>query len=385
VDPLTLRVALAAVAVSLLLLSYAGVHRRIRSQYSMWWCLSLVAAAASTVLYLLNGTSAQVIANPAANVVGVLGTACTWGAARALRGRPLGAWPLVVPATGVLLASMAEGPSTNVWAGGWALLAGMALLFAVSARELWQLRAEHRAMGESPWGTRAITMLAVTVTGLGLLYGFRFAMYVVLGPDHAAFQTYAGTVPTTMALIVALVIVTFTMTDLSAVERTHHLRMRATRDSLTGLLNRGEFEARATARLASSGARHAIVFADLDHFKAINDTHGHAAGDAALATFASACQQTLTGDEIVGRMGGEEFALLLPTAEPEEARARVERVSEAYARLAKAASIPSTTVSYGIAIVAETDDLAQALRRADAAMYRAKRAGRDQAVVDGTH
>lgn len=384
-DPLTLRVALAAVAVSLLLLSYAGVHRRTRSRYSMWWCLSLVATAAATMLYLFNGTDAQLIANPLGNAVGTVSAACTWGAARALGGRTLGVWPLVVPAAGVFLASIADRPATNIWAGGWATLLAMVLLFAATGRDLWKLRGEHRDMGESPLGTRAITMLAMTVSGLTVFYAFRFAMYMAFGPTHETFQTFAGSVPTTLALIVALVIVTFTMTDLSAVERTHHLRMRATRDSLTGLLNRGEFEARATERLTTSRERHAIVFADLDHFKAINDTHGHAAGDAALATFASACQQTLTGDEIVGRMGGEEFALLLPTAEPEEARARVERVSEAYARLAKAASIPSTTVSYGIAIVAETDDLAQALRRADAAMYRAKRAGRDRAVVDGTH
>ncbi|WP_062464373.1 GGDEF domain-containing protein [Demequina soli] len=382
-DPLTLRVALASVATTLLVLSYAGVYRRTRSRYSAWWSLSLVASASSTALYLCNGTPLQVVANPTANGIAVLGVSFTWAAARSLRGRPAPWWMLAVGPVIAWVLGVADDPAHDIWTGGAANLGGMAVMFTMTTAEARRVLADRAALDAPLPGDRAIRLLTATSGALAAIYWLRLVLFVTVGPDARLFVTLVGTVPATLALIVALVVVTFTMTELAEVERTHQLRLQATLDPLTGLLNRAEFESRAVARLARTRTRHAVVFADLDHFKAINDTHGHETGDRALAAFADACRQVLRRDDVVGRMGGEEFVILMATDDPADARTSVERLRGAYAGLVARIGVPEATVSYGIAVVAESDDLAQALRRADAAMYRAKRAGRDRAVLDG--
>src|SRR5690606_33018831 len=97
--------------------------------------------------------------------------------------------------------------------------------------------------------------------------------------------------PTTVALILTMVIISFVMTSMSQLERTRDLRDRVMHDGLTGVLARGEFLDRAAALVARSAGRSrlaSVVLADLDNFKGLNDTHGHAAGDAALQHFGQA-------------------------------------------------------------------------------------------------
>ncbi len=383
-DPLTLRVALAAVAATLLLLSYVNVYRVRRSRYSGSWCLALTASALSSALYMANGTSIQAVAEPLANAVAVAGAALTWSAARSLAGESVRWWQLGAAPLIALAASAAESPGANVWAGGEALLAGMALMFSFAAHDLWRLRVSRRTRsGELSVADRAVIALGVSVTILAALYWVRLAAFLTWGPDHPMFRLLVGSTTTTLALIVALVVATYTMTELTQVEQTLDLHMRATRDALTGLLNRQEFESRAARRLRTTGEPHVVVVADLDHFKSINDTHGHAAGDRALAAFATATRRTLSAGDLAGRLGGEEFALLLATADTDRARDRLSRLSRHYGDLALNGADAAPTVSYGIAVTDGSRDLGHALRRADAAMYRATRAGRDRAVVDG--
>jgi len=385
-DPLSLRVALSAVSATLLVLAYVSVFRRTRSRYSAWWLVSLVATGASSAMYALNGTAAQALANPLANGVAVAGAACTWAAARSLRRRPAPWMPGGLAVAAVLAVAFLDAPATDVWTGGEALLLGMSLMFTLAAREMRRVQHDHRIRGgrdAAPDGDRAVTALGVGVTGLAGFYWVRTTLFVAVGPEDPLFEVAVGGASTTLALIVAMVVVTFTMTELSQVERVRELEIRATHDALTGLWNREEFMARAQRELDSRSTRHAVVIADLDHFKAINDEHGHAAGDRALEAFATAVRRTLGPRDLAGRLGGEEFALLLATGDPGIARARAEALSAEYAVLTAGDTCPAPTVSYGIAVAAETDDLPQALRRADAAMYRAKRAGRDRAVVDG--
>ena len=90
---------------------------------------------------------------------------------------------------------------------------------------------------------------------------------------------------------------------------------RASRDGLTGLLNRTTFEEQAgreVRRQHAAGSVPTLIIADLDNFKAINDTHGHAAGDAAIQAFADACRSSIRHTDLAGRYGGEEFIILLP-------------------------------------------------------------------------
>ncbi|WP_374547774.1 diguanylate cyclase, partial [Rhodoblastus sp.] len=167
---------------------------------------------------------------------------------------------------------------------------------------------------------------------------------------------------------------------LRSAERLNQMQLRldemATRDGLTGLFNRPAFFERAVRMCREAKAPLAAIMVDIDHFKAINDRFGHAAGDEALRAVA----QCLDGrDALVGRLGGEEFALLLDKGDPDEAWAAAEllrREIEARPVDVETAAL-NVTCSFGVAIGAPGDDIDDLLRRADSALYVAKRAGRN--------
>ena len=160
------------------------------------------------------------------------------------------------------------------------------------------------------------------------------------------------------------------------------LRDEADRDKLSGLLNRRGFETQAGAalrRCVEEGRPVALLIADLDHFKQVNDVHGHATGDAIIAAFGALVRQTGPADMIAGRIGGEEFALLLPGASIEAARRFADGVRMGLAP-ACAHRIPSAltpTASIGLAAGSPGEGLSQLLRQADQALYDAKHAGRN--------
>ena len=160
------------------------------------------------------------------------------------------------------------------------------------------------------------------------------------------------------------------------------LRTLASHDSLTGALNRGAFEQRVEAELAraqrTSAAVSLVVF-DVDHFKRINDSFGHAAGDAALRLIGSAVKDSMRRSDVFGRLGGEEFALMLPDTDLGGAAVVADKLRRRLS--APNASRPSLTVSFGVAQAAPGASGSRAMRdEADRALYAAKRAGRDRVV-----
>lgn len=162
-------------------------------------------------------------------------------------------------------------------------------------------------------------------------------------------------------------------------------QIQATTDGLTGLINRRTFETRARAVLRN-GTRFAVVMADLDHFKSLNDTFGHAAGDAALRVFAEVMQASVRAEDLVARFGGEEFALLLHGANPTVAVETAERVREALALNLTAGDTPQFTASFGVVESSQGTTLEELLRLADFALYAAKDQGRNRVVVsDGSN
>jgi diguanylate cyclase (GGDEF)-like protein len=161
-------------------------------------------------------------------------------------------------------------------------------------------------------------------------------------------------------------------------------------DALTGLRNRRGFVAAAEAALARAarhGERASVVMLDLDRFKAINDAHGHAAGDAVLRATAEVLQSLLRGGDLAGRLGGEEFALLLPGASAEVAAGAAERLRRALAARVPHPEVEArVTASFGVATVdlrgtVPEAALDAALREADRALYAAKHAGRDRIAL----
>lgn len=156
------------------------------------------------------------------------------------------------------------------------------------------------------------------------------------------------------------------------------LEVQASRDPLTGLLNRRSFEA-AACHLARDGIPYSVAFADLDHFKLLNDVQGHDAGDRALRGFARTLRDTLRPDDISCRWGGEEFVVALPGCTEAQAVVVMERLRSALAR--GAGDGPGVTVSCGVAEADLGEPLDEAVSRADAALLQAKAAGRDRVVV----
>ena len=151
-------------------------------------------------------------------------------------------------------------------------------------------------------------------------------------------------------------------------------------DALTGLANRRKIGAlldTAIAAAAEGGRPLSVAMLDLDHFKAINDRFGHLAGDRVLVRVARVAAASLRGDDVVGRIGGEEFVLLLPTADADQASAIADRVRQAIASAVDDAALPTVTASLGVATLRAGESSAQLLHRADGALYEAKRAGRN--------
>lgn len=162
-------------------------------------------------------------------------------------------------------------------------------------------------------------------------------------------------------------------------------RREATTDPLTGLANRRRFESEHARMLLGDGGAPAVLLCDLDHFKLLNDTHGHEAGDTALVVFADLLREVLRPQDLLARIGGEEFAVLLPKTDAEAAMIVANRVRAAVAEQAREPDPPGTTVSIGVAPAGEGPALADQLRAADAALYAAKAAGRDIVVLAGSH
>lgn len=168
-----------------------------------------------------------------------------------------------------------------------------------------------------------------------------------------------------------------------AIDLMGELREQADGDPLSGLLNRRGFEGAAGAAVracADADRPAALLIADIDHFKAVNDTHGHATGDAIIAAFGAHIRAAGPADMVAGRIGGEEFALLLPGTSIESARTLAEAIRTGMAGACAPCTpdTPPPTVSIGLAVSVPGTGLSQLMRDADQALYEAKRAGRDR-------
>ncbi len=165
------------------------------------------------------------------------------------------------------------------------------------------------------------------------------------------------------------------------------IRKLATVDELTALANRRHMNevlaAEERRQPAAGGAGTCIALLDIDHFKQINDRHGHAAGDAVLRSFAAALRDGLRDGDVVARWGGEEFLLLLPDTGAEQAAALLERIRLDVAALA-VAGLDGLRIAFsgGLCVRAAGESFADTINRADKALYRAKSAGRDRVVAD---
>lgn len=168
----------------------------------------------------------------------------------------------------------------------------------------------------------------------------------------------------------------------------HELKIKACTDPLTGISNRGHFLVQAEQEIDRSrryGHPLSIWMLDIDHFKNVNDTHGHHAGDLALQALVDVSKKVLREMDIMGRIGGEEFAVLLPETDTEQALLVAERLRQKIAATEIFTDQNKSlryTVSIGVATLEDTElDINALLHRADQALYRAKKTGRDKVCI----
>lgn len=165
------------------------------------------------------------------------------------------------------------------------------------------------------------------------------------------------------------------------------LSRQAAVDTLTGALSRVAFKSEARRHVAlagRSGEDLTVICFDLDHFKSINDTQGHAMGDKVLAAVGEVCREHLRGSDLLGRLGGEEFAILLPKTDLDGGVQVAGKLRQAIANLSPSLGF-GVSASFGVARRGgKFDQLDPMLERADQAMYAAKRNGRNQVVSEAS-
>jgi diguanylate cyclase (GGDEF)-like protein len=221
---------------------------------------------------------------------------------------------------------------------------------------------------EHDGGPRSAVCVPVMFLGnaLGVLH--------VTGPD--------GVPPEGTATERLSVLASETANRLGTLRATQVTELQASTDGLTGLLNRRMLEVQARSLLMDARP-FSVAMADLDHFKALNDTHGHEAGDRALRLFASVLKANLRPDDIASRYGGEEFVLLLPGTGLDEALAALERLQTALRHEVTRTGAAPFTASWGLTDATAGSTCDEIVAVADAALYAAKRAGRNCIMVDG--
>lgn len=336
-----------------------------------WWAAAYLIGAVSIGLWSLAGALMAPLPLLAVSGGGFVACGLVWSAARVFHGKTPN-WPMVTFGAAVWV-----GCGLLISSSYLRTIVGTAIVAAYAVMTVSELWSERRKSQQRRWPAAVIPMLHGTVLMLPIVLGG------LMSPQGEAFRPNSlWVVIYTIELVlygVGTVFVIFMMVSDRAV-RAH--KAAASIDPLTGLLNRrgfGEATERMIQREAKAGRPVSAMIFDIDHFKSVNDRFGHPAGDEVLKVFATVVSGNLRISDLIGRIGGEEFAALLPCS-IEEAVLAAERVREAFQTSGiKVGEVPvETTVSIGIAGGPANTELEVLLASADTALYRAKRTGRNR-------
>jgi diguanylate cyclase (GGDEF)-like protein len=264
-----------------------------------------------------------------------------------------------------------------------------AVLSAVLSWLLWRAAFEsHR--GRAEFGVFTVGLIGLPLALVGSAMAARGTLALALPQSGVATLTQATqfNVAMLLALVVLTAVFHFTLGYLVMSRMMASLRHLSSHDSLTALPNRRAFEQRLLQEIAASRRTElplGLLMIDVDHFKRINDRFGHAGGDLALRRVADRLAQAARGNDVVARLGGEEFGVLLPATDAAGIRQAAERLRRAVGGqpLEIEGEHSLVTVSVGASMrLTEEHDAQAMLRRADQALYRAKGEGRDRVVFD---
>jgi len=350
----------------------AWLGRR-QERYWISWIVANLVLVAAMVCFTLLPVDRHSVFLALANSLLVLGLGFRWRASREFGGRAAPLRMVVLPALFVM--SLYSMPELVPHAARFLIVNGVfAVLTGLVCYEFvrdWQDHLPSRYGLIAAYGV--ISLGFVVRAGQGVLFGLPVTttlsgdVMLLAGVSLGLFHTVGSGA---FALSIAY-------------ERgARVLREAAMRDPLTGLYNRRAFERRLQQHMAADEP-FAVVFLDIDRFKEVNDRYGHAAGDSALRACAEVMLRTLRPTDVVARIGGEEFAAILPDLSSEDAFDVVERVRRAVEshEVASHGNRFSITLSGGMThSTHRLDDIAKLMRAADASLYRAKQTGRNRIV-----
>ncbi len=343
-----------------------------------WWGVAHLIRAASIVLFGMYGTVPDLISIDFANALLFTAFAVTWTGARVFDGRPVEPVYLVTGAVLWLLVCRLPVLSDAIDTRAMIASAIITSYTWLTAYEFWRGRSEQLV---SRWP--AIFMLFAH----GALFLLRTPLVTLL--PWASSDIYGSVWLTVLSFEALLFTISIAFILLAMAKERTELRHRtaAMIDPLTGIANRRAFlhEAGMMAKRHSANPRPtAVLLVDLDHFKSINDRFGHALGDSVLEIFTDAAQKSIRATDLIGRLGGEEFAAVLYDTTPDKAYAASERIRETFARMAQdvGGRPVCATVSIGLVHCEQAVlDIPELLAQADQALYFAKENGRNRVEV----
>jgi diguanylate cyclase (GGDEF)-like protein len=343
-----------------------------------WWGFAHLIRAASIVLFGMYGSAPDLITIDLANALLFTAFAVTWTGARVFDGRPVEPVYLVTGAVIWLLVCrlpvLAEAIETRAM-----IASGIITAYTwLTAYEFWRGRNEQLV---SRWP--AIFMLFAH----GALFLLRTPLVMLL--PWSPTNMYGSVWLTVLSFEALLFTISIAFILLAMAKERTELRHRtaAMVDPLTGIANRRAFlhdAGQMAKRHAASPKPTAVLLIDLDHFKSINDRFGHALGDRVLEMFTTSARQSIRATDLIGRLGGEEFAALLYDTSLEKAVAAAERMRDNFARVAQDVGGRPVCATVSIGLVHCVDailDVPELLAQADQALYFAKENGRNRVEV----
>ncbi len=347
------------------------------------WGFSNLSGALGGMLLLLRGVVPDFASIALANGLLILAHSLMWAGLRRFSGQPVHWW--LVWAAPLLLAWLFWGlpPVAGNPPARTCVLALFMLLFSgANFVDAW------RAQRLEPLVMRRLVMTVFLVTCVFM--GDR-ALYMLQHASRSVEYTVTHPMHTYSALVALLIVTVWNLSILMMASEllANRLTSLAHSDGLTRALNRMGFRAlavRQVQRCRRDRKPISVLLLDLDHFKKINDTHGHEAGDRLLCAFAATMGEMIRPGDLLARYGGEEFCVLLPETGLAEAAAVGERLRERFAtvRIRADDAVIGTTVSIGVAQFLGGEMIDEAVSRADRALYQAKHRGRNRVETTET-
>ena len=369
-DPVSLLTAIGFSSAALMLTMFMAWLGLRRDNYLLSWSIGLALVIVGVVLFSIAGDHYDPLLMFFSFSFPLVGTSFIHAGALQFRAQPLSLTYLI--SLGAAFHAAVALAFVTGYSGVGAMIGnlGLAFFLALSGKNYWQTRHEAR----------------LPMTANALLYWISAFSFVLCAVALATEQQWQLTSrPDTWAELVNSVVVIVSLTGIGAISLTlnqsrsasHHERQAMT-DPLTGLLNRRALFANlSTPRFETSAA---VIMLDIDHFKSINDQHGHLVGDLVLEQFGRVIRENLRQGDIAARLGGEEFCVVIRKIDQRDANLIANRIRTIFAdsSVPSANGLAQTTVSAGIAIAGlEGESFENVLARADIALYAAKLAGRN--------